>query len=303
MRVEDFRGARFVKDPAPLWGAGQPSLCISPRVHDFGGATGRRLFYSSKDPRGRVQWCVRQARPLGGDWEPLPGVLLAGGFPGGANGVTAPDVVRLPDGRWRVFVEARDGDGKSAVIASAISEDGRAWLPEAGIRLSPQLCEGGRRPPVGFGTPACVADPGGGWRLYFHELAEDHYYIVSAHSMDGLQWIREPGVRISQDRDGDDYGVYGPHVLKCVDGWVMAFSAWTARPGISGAIWGAWSEDGLTWHRADSPWLTPGPDYDGRVCSEPFLEPSGDGADLYYEGCDPQKNYRICRAHAAFAPP
>lgn len=291
MRIADFRDLRFEKDPVPLWGAGQPSFCISPRVHDFGGRVGRRLLYSSKEPSGRLAFCVRQARPSGDGWEALPGIVLASGLPGGKNGVTAPDVVRLADGRWRMYVEARDSDAASAVIASATSVDGETWTADAGVRLQASVG-------VGLGTPACVADPDGGWRLYCHEYASSYYHIVSAHSADGLTWHREPGVRITQSLPGDDFGVYGPHVVRCSDGWVMVFAAWTAQPAISGAIWAAWSADGLTWQRASSPWLTPGPSYDGRVCSEPFLDLHSSHIDLHYEGCDPQRNYRLCRARA-----
>jgi hypothetical protein len=187
MRVADFRSLRFVKDATPLWGTGEASFCISPRAYDFGGVAGRRLLFSARDPAGELDLCIRQARLAQDGWEVVPGSVLAGGCPGGRRGVTAPDVVRLADGRWRMFCEARDDDAASAVIASAVSSDGSAWSPEAGVRVSAgPYPASSHRDPIGYGTPSCVADPAGGWRLYFHELASSHYHIVSAHSTDGL---------------------------------------------------------------------------------------------------------------------
>ena len=48
----------------------------------------------------------------------------------------APSIVRLADGRWRMYVEARGTSDRPTVITSAVSGDLLGWQHEPGVRLA-----------------------------------------------------------------------------------------------------------------------------------------------------------------------
>ena len=97
----------------------------------------------------------------------------------------APTVTALPDGRWRMYFEARGPATRPTVIASAVSHDLLAWDVEPGIRL-------GRLDDVG--GPRFVRLPDGRGRIYCFSRADRS--VLSAITWDGLTFEWEPGDRI-----------------------------------------------------------------------------------------------------------
>src|SRR3990170_1404994 len=72
-----------------------------------------------------------------------------------------PSLVKLLDGRWRMYYQALE-NGKG-VFKSAVSTDGLNWKIETGIRLSP----GGEFDLDNVVHPSVIALPQGGYRIYY----------------------------------------------------------------------------------------------------------------------------------------
>jgi hypothetical protein len=161
----------------------------------------------------------------------------------------APSVVRLEDGRYRMYVNGGPGNG----IVSYISSDGLTFAPEEGVRLA-----GG-----GTGALDCIASHpwvaamDGGYRMYYQgdancvqgdQSGQEHAFrIFSAFSEDGLSFKRE-GVRVDTGgTTGLRQAAHG-RVLRLADGsYRMYFSADLAGKNGPADVLGATSSDGLTW--------------------------------------------------------
>lgn len=110
----------------------------------------------------------------------------------------------LPDGRGRLYTYAQ---GRGVVSAISLTAEGASFEPEAGSR-----------PPDGSGMPRIVANPSGGWRLFFSSGGG----ITSAVSTDGLTFTIENGFRITQEAAGFSgttvSATTGPTVIGLADG-------------------------------------------------------------------------------------
>lgn len=145
--------------------------------------------------------------------------------------VLAPSVVALPDGRWRMYFEARGPADIATSICSAVSEDQLFWTLEPGVRL------GG---PGGVGAPRFLPLGDGRGRLYC--FRSDYgpggtaggqrigTPIVSAITSNGLDFVLEPGLRMA-DRQGeiDSAGLTAAEVVPGAP-WRMYVSAWQDLP-------------------------------------------------------------------------
>jgi len=162
-----------------------------------------------------------------------------------------PAVVRLADGRWRIYFQQNDPISQTSGVASAVSEDGVTFLVEDGLRLTsaPDLEAADIR------HPCVVALPQGGFRMYYDTALDNSFIrIWSARSDDGLTFTREGlNVDITPLRDWPQ-GFYAhaskPEVLLTPDGvWRMYFNC---SP-LTGSVFRgiginlATSLDGLTW--------------------------------------------------------
>ena len=226
-------------------------------------------------------------------------------------GSLCPDVVPLEDGRYRMYFEARSGvpspgqrfgpAPKPTVILSALSDDGLVWIPEAGVRFGDDTWS--------YGTPRVIYIEKNGeiaYRMYFHRytfplkagLAAGNH-IISAVSTDGLNFEKEPGVRIAQETDRETYSVYAPEVIRLGDGsYRMYYSGWSET--IQGGVFTATSEDGLNWQKVAEPVIDlEAGQWDSRMVSEPcVIDLNEGGARLFYECCDDDNHYRIVSATA-----
>ena len=114
--------------------------------------------------------------------------------------VQAPGVVKLsPAGGFRLFYTAVGPDKPFAdcqgYILSAVSDNGRDFEPEPGIRVAPDP----ERQELSLRALApSITSIAGGWRMYYEGRgpADQPTVIASAVSKDLLHWEVEPGVRV-----------------------------------------------------------------------------------------------------------
>ncbi len=127
----------------------------------------------------------------------------------GICGSVTPRVVVLPNGQYRMYYTqmlprpgfpagAIDYDHCSTRILSAVSSDGMTWVPEPGVRLSPQQGGAGDFRVVSPDIVPVSGEPGR-LRMYYECCPGPQSIdnsIRSAVSDDGLSWAVEPGVRL-----------------------------------------------------------------------------------------------------------
>lgn len=166
----------------------------------------------------------------------------------------APSVVRLPDGRYRMYANAGPGRG----TVSLISGDGLNFTAEAGIRLDGS----GKGALDCTASHAWVVPMDGGYRMYYQGDAnclqgdghgEHAFRVFSAFSQDGLTFERE-GVRVGTGgTTGLTQAAHG-RILKKTDGsYLMVFSGNLAGKNAAADIFAATSSDGLAWKVALTP--------------------------------------------------
>jgi len=174
-----------------------------------------------------------------------------------------PDVVLLPDGRYRLYASYMPLDGDQDRIVSAISEDGIVFTVEEGYRyrepgsmltdpdvfqfkgrwymiVGPELTllesdDGLTFTKVGKlplkGSVSCTIPYNGGLRIYFHRHAGAFHQIYSAYTTNLENWT-EPVLVLSYGEPGspDQYGVGDPSVVKFQGGYVMVYKTWINPP-------------------------------------------------------------------------
>lgn len=184
------------------------------------------------------------------------------------------NVVRLNDGRYRLYGEASDIGGHTVV--SYISDDGLNFQKENGYRLT------------GAFMPFAVKLPDGRFRLYFtdQQVIVGQFggrAIMSAISTDGVNFNVENGDRLTYGGSGHESGgIRGAKILQLGDGSYRMY-----YHGIDGSVhWrvlSAVSQDGLSWTRENGVRLDP-----SELCANvtrignvaPFMDPDG-GFHLY----------------------
>lgn len=141
------------------------------------------------------------------------------------------EVIQLSDGKYRLFYHDQQ------TIKSALSEDGKEFKAEDGVRLNGTMS-------------TTVKLPDGKYRMYFVSGKT----LKSALSEDGLKFTPEPGDRLSPGATGekDSFGIIHPSIIKLTDGSYKLFydgvSAEAQGPG-NWHIMCATSTDGLIWKK------------------------------------------------------
>ena len=195
-----------------------------------------RLFYTGVGPAKPFADCqgyiLSAVSDDGLSFVPEPGIRLQ---PDAAVRhmslrVLAPSVTPI-DGGWRMYFEARGPADLPTSICSATSPDQVHWTIEPGMRLSSA---------GGVGAPRYVPLPDGRGRLYCFESRYDAAgpgrgrrlatAVISAVTRDGVNFVREPGVRLS-DRQGniDSAGITAAEAIPG-EPWQMLYSAWQDVP-------------------------------------------------------------------------
>ena len=212
-----------------------------------------RIYYVDASQMPETVNCAESADG-GSTFEPL-GLSIAGLT---SEKAVDPSIVRLSNGRYRLFYYGANGDPGAAgthYVRSAISDDG-VHFKETGTALSyPGLVDpdvfkvgdtwlmfvfsltdhttvvaesrNGRKfkkvRPLGldgFGTTAPVLLDDGRFRLYAFDQRTQRT-IVSFVSEDGLQWTQEAGVRLDAPAGKE---ITDPQVVRLPDGsWKMVF--------------------------------------------------------------------------------
>ena len=276
-----------------------PHRVLTPNVIDLPGG-GYRMYYYSHEPErhaeGVVGCVVSASSPDGETWARDEGRRVDAHAPDAENRTLCPDVVALPEGGYRMYYQAHSASDRGLVLSS-VSQDGLNWTREPGIRFG--------APGAVYGSPRCVPLEDGRWRLYCHEYPEEPKstgintgnHVISAISGDGLDFQREPGVRVPQESRLEDYAVYAVEVLRLGDGsYRMYYAGWSSNP-VEGRIFSATSDDGLTWDKDEGICLDNGGPFQSQKVSEPCVTRLPDGRfRMFYEANDGEQEWRILSA-------
>lgn len=300
---ENDPGVRWTKDATP-------AIEFNPLVSSNGVLTpnvvalaegGYRMYYTgfaSGTTRTDLLGHILSAFSADGSaWTLDEGVRVDVHGPHASQRTLCPDVVPIPGGGYRMYYEARTPDAPT-VILSATSGDGLEWELEDGVRIGDGEWS--------YGSPRCVyfpTDRGLVYRLYFHHYSfplasglDAQNNIVSAVSLDGLNFEIEPGLRIAQETERETYAVYAPEVVRLGDGSFRMFYAGWAE-GIDGGIFTAVSGDGIQWTKSPEPVLDLDVELDCRMVSEPCVIELPDGrCRMFYEARDSARRARILSA-------
>ncbi len=200
-----------------------------------------------------------------------------------------PALVRLSDGRWRMYYQTlEDGQG---VFKSAVSNDGLTWSIEPGVRLTP----GGTYDPDNIVHPSVIELPQDGYRMYYDgEVTKTEqeftWRILSATSSNGLVWTKDEGVRINTEEEPlvADL-VWSSHASydELTGVYELYFSV--QSPEVKDGIYLATSSDGLFFDIVETPQLAPETESGefgagGQIGSyqDPFVLEIETGKRIYY---------------------
>jgi hypothetical protein len=224
-------------------------------------------------PAGNLQPAGDPKQPVGDAWEG-PTICTSHGvfYQPPAFGVAVgqpiadPTAAVLDDGRIRLYAYAQ-----SIGIVSAVSDDGRVFAEEGGVRIAGTEA----------GQPRVWRLPDGRWRMYISKVKE----IASFTSDDGLNFIKDPGDRLTA-RAAGLAAISSPSIVEVETGlWRMYYST-LAVPGTgpggkrSGS---ATSTDLLNW-TVDPGWrLGEGAPHLVESAEHPFPVVAADGSvSLFY---------------------
>ncbi len=173
-----------------------------------------------------------------------------------------PSVVVLPDRRFRMYLTDQSvavGSYGARAIKSAISTDGLNFVEEDGDRLTyldNEYESGGIR-----GAKILVLKDGA-YRMYYSAIKDEVWRVLSAVSSDGLNWVREQGVRLDPRSLCPANTVIGPSDPFVDSKGVIHQYIWTVtckNQNWQGAVAGMFdftSVDGLTFSPGPAPLIT-----------------------------------------------
>jgi predicted GH43/DUF377 family glycosyl hydrolase len=216
-----------------------------------------RMYYADASPSGSYPIVIRSAISSDGlTWTRETGIRIGQGYGGQEGWAGTPETIILPDGTYRMYYLEERWPFVGPLwgrISSALSTDGLTWTKEAGIRVD----YGGTYDPVMATSPNIIELPNGTYRMYYSGRNEyANHRILSAISSDGIEWIKEPGVRNDIGGIHDSYRADHPRVIRVPDGRYIMFYAgfdnvWSSR------ILSAVSWDGLTWTKESGIRISP----------------------------------------------
>ena len=265
---------------------------------------GYRMYYTGNGPArpGTNGYILSAYSSDAETWTKDEGIRVDACEPHGSLRTLCPDVIPLADDGYRMYFEARRPD-RPTVILSALSADGLQWEVEPGVRFGDDEWS--------YGAPRCIyIDSSSSCRLYFHRYTypmksglDAGNVIISAVSIDGLDFEEEPGTRIAQETDRETYSVYAPEILRLGDGsYRMYYAAWTEE--IAGGVFTATSHDGLRWQKETQVCVDLGSPLDCNMVSEPCVIELADGRSrMFYEASDAEGRCRILSATSISSEP
>lgn len=198
-------------------------------------------IHKLKDGRVRLYYCkdqeiVSAISKDGLTFTKESGVRISPGT-GFETHVCDPTIVDLPDGKMRMYYKGADtmmpGPGSIHKIYSAISSDGLTFQKE-GLRIDSENEEDNGWASV----PDAIVLPDGRVRIYYVTNVEVPHGIASAISSDGLNFVREPGIRVPKLVD--------PALIRVGDRYLLfAASIEEKSPRVPRGIYYMESLDGL----------------------------------------------------------
>lgn len=170
-------------------------------------------------------------------------------------------VIRLSDGRWRMFIPTRTGE-----IRSAISPDGLAFSVESGVRYF-----------SGFGPRVLRLDDG---RMrMFYNGGPTPGFSSAISSDEGLTWTNE-GLRLSAAAAGET-GIITPGIVRVGGVWKAYFSDVNGGFPATHTIHSATSFDMLNWTVDPGQRLGPSAALAGGIHPTAFVNDDG-SISLFY---------------------
>lgn len=211
-----------------------------------------------------------------------PGIRIPGTEAG------QPRVVRLPDGRWRMYVS------KVKEIVSFTSDDGLVFNRDPGDRLSARAAG-----LAAISSPAIIEYEPGHWRMYYSTLAipgtgPGGKRSGSATSTDLLDWVVDPGWRLGEGSPHLVDSAEHPFPVAGDDGSISLFYGKfrASSDGPPDGLYRAVSTDGLTFTEETYTGLYFGND------PEVLSLPSGDRV-IYYGDFDPAVGGKLLSAECS----
>ena len=183
---------------------------------------------------------------------------------------TFPDVVKLADGRWRMYYQSFKANSKAGPelgIFSSISEDGLDWEEEEGIRI--KVGFQGKYDTESVGAPSTIRLPDNRYfMIYRGSSGKNRFgkrdpvdnklkpidYLISATSTDGVHW--QPGnLVVDSDNQYLRDQVDGPELV--YDNNVLKLYYWS----FPGVYLKKSTNDGRTWSKAKLVIKSTGPNH------------------------------------------
>jgi len=202
-----------------------------------------------------------------------------------------PSLVKLDDGRYRLYYKMASGPGGPGQSIhkaySAISTDGLNFIDE-GLRLeSENTIDNGW-----VSVPEVVRTFDGRWRMYYVSARESPAnMIVSAVSDDGLNFVREEGVRVQ--------GMVDPAILTLPNGQYWLFGMVGLGAQGTQVMRSATSADGLRFVMDNDILVRAGGPNDLNGLFDPTVVALPDGRYRMYYGGDASKTLSAVGSRAA----
>ncbi len=228
--------------------------------------------------------------PPDSDLDPSPDARWsADAVRSGLCGAVSPRVVALPGGGYRMYytqilprggfpMGANDYDNATSRILSATSADGEIWIPESGVRLSPQ--QGGAGDFRVVSSEVVPLADTGRLRMYYECCdgpQSQQNSIRSAASDDGLGWTVESGARFELSQ----CNVSSPRILFLDDGRCRLYCSERGR-GIISAVS---DDEGLTFKLEPGIRVAADQPFDRYTAFAPeIMRLHGGGYRMYYAG-------------------
>lgn len=159
-----------------------------------GQMSSRQFFFSEGMPPGARNLChaygpVEKLDPILWTQEPWEYPLMS---------TFCSTILRLDDGRYRMYYTTYDSGQKKMAIAVAESVDGLVWEKPRLGQVKINNCETNfihfrnfSKPQHFVAQPQVLRLPDGRWRMYFWHHDQGGYRYTVAHSEDGLVWQTE----------------------------------------------------------------------------------------------------------------
>jgi predicted GH43/DUF377 family glycosyl hydrolase len=147
--------------------------------------------------------------------------------------------VMFHEGQYKMWYEGSDGTIRQ--LGYATSPDGIIWTK---YDSNPVLAAGPETYDELGAAHGAVLYEDSTYKLWYHAIADSNITIAYATSLDGINWTKEGPVLWIDSGSWEDWGIWGPSVLKVEDEYWMWYAGGAL---IHPSIGFATSDDGVTW--------------------------------------------------------